>query len=59
MEGRALSEVDVDDVESVRPSRDSHRGKEHRGRERGILESLGEQRTCKRSGRQQRQGRHR
>jgi hypothetical protein len=39
MEGRALSDLDVDHVESVRANRDSHRHEEQRSREHGILES--------------------
>jgi hypothetical protein len=55
MESRAMSELDVDHVEGVRPDRDSPCDEEHRSRNHGILESPGDECICERSSRQQRQ----
>ena len=58
VKGRAVSDVDVDHVESVRPNRHAECHKKQRSRKHGILEPPGEQRICERGGRQQRQGGH-
>jgi hypothetical protein len=58
VKSRTVSEVDVDHVESVRPKSYSHRDKEQRSRQHGILESPGDQCISERSSRQQRQGGH-